>query len=452
MATSIPAAELPVRLVVLNHNGGDLTRRCLRAILGLDWPAHLLQVVCLDNDSTDGSADRIEKDFPQVNLRRLGTNRGFPANNEALGYLDQVRYVGLVNNDAFVEPEWLSELVAALDADRGLGAVCPKILLEPRYAAISIRAPQFDAGSGDRRSLGLRIRSVRVAGVDVSASAHLGGSGWGREHDAKGPFEWSRPDAVLYVPTDSEDESLSIRLGVEMPRAGRVSLDGGAGSEEFDLHAGSHDLTVELTGPRFDLVNGVGCCVSLDGYGSDRGWLQIDEGQFDDPADVFAWSGGGVLMRPQYLSDVGLFEERFFLYYEDTDLSWRGRSRGWRYRTVPSARMRHVHAASTVSASGLAQRLAERNRLLMLVRNGSWKLALSQVLRFPFSTASYVRRDVVHPMVSGDRPITSTVTMRLRAFAGFLRLLPAALAGRRDISRRRILPVAEVEGALTDDR
>ena len=52
---------------------------------------------------------------------------------------------------------------------------------------------------------------------------------------------------------------------------------------------------------------------------------------------MFAWCGGGVLLRPRYLADVGLFDERFFLYYEDTDLSWRGRSRGWRYRYVPEA-------------------------------------------------------------------------------------------------------------------
>ena len=57
--------------------------------------------------------------------------------------------------------------------------------------------------------------------------------------------------------------------------------------------------------------------------------------QYAEPADVFAWCGGAVLLRSDYLADVGLLDERFFLYYEDTDLSWRGRARGWRYRFVP---------------------------------------------------------------------------------------------------------------------
>ena len=59
---------------------------------------------------------------------------------------------------------------------------------------------------------------------------------------------------------------------------------------------------------------------------------------------MFAWCGGAVLLRRRYLDDVGLFDERFFLYYEDTDLSWRGRLRGWRYVYVPGAVVRHHHA------------------------------------------------------------------------------------------------------------
>ena len=58
-------------------------------------------------------------------------------------------------------------------------------------------------------------------------------------------------------------------------------------------------------------------------------------------------AGAACCCGPTTCEDVGLFDERFFLYYEDTDLSWRGRGRGWRYRYVPEARVRHIHAAST---------------------------------------------------------------------------------------------------------
>ena len=118
------------------------------------------------------------------------------------------------------------------------------------------------------------------------------------------------------------------------------------------------------------------------GYGADRGFLEPDAGQYDAPAEVFAWCGGSVLLRPAYLADVGLFDDDFFLYYEDTDLSWRGRSRGWRYRYVPDARARHVHAASTGEGSPVFQHYVERNRLLMLVKNAPPRLAADAVWRY----------------------------------------------------------------------
>ena len=65
----------------------------------------------------------------------------------------------------------------------------------------------------------------------------------------------------------------------------------------------------------------------------------------DEPVEVFGWCGGAVLLRPRYLADVGLLDERYFAYYEDFDMSWRGRLRGWRYRYVPDSVVHHRHAA-----------------------------------------------------------------------------------------------------------
>ena len=102
---------------------------------------------------------------------------------------------------------------------------------------------------------------------------------------------------------------------------------------------------VSLSGPPVDVVNSAGVDLVVGGYGADRGYLEVDRGQYDEPAEVFAWSGAGVLLSMRYLKSVGLFDERLFLYYEDFDLAWRGRLRGWRYVYVPTSVARHVPAA-----------------------------------------------------------------------------------------------------------
>jgi len=437
-----------VRIVVLNYNGGELTERCLRHLRQVELARGEVQLVCLDNGSTDGSIERVEEGFPDVEVRRLGHNGGFTANNAGLEDLEGIRYVGLLNNDAFAEPGWLQPLVDALDDDPALGAVSSKLVLAPRFRSVAVQAPPFDPGPTDRRTLGVMVRGAEVDGVDVWRDAHLGEGGWGREVDRQGPFEWSRPDAVVRVPVPDDDRPVEVVLTLQARSEVTVVLDGGDGPVEVAVGPTPTRVGVTVTSPSYDVLNNVGSIVFDDGAGADRGWLERDEGQYDEPAEVFAWCGGSVLLRPEYLRDVGLLDERFFLYYEDTDLSWRGRARGWRYRTEPTSVARHVHAASSGEGSEVFAFHVERNRLLMLVKDAPWRLALAQVWRYLLVSASYGRRDVVRPVLGARRPDVLVVRRRARSFAGFLRLLPAMLADRRALRRRQLVSDAELQAWL----
>jgi N-acetylglucosaminyl-diphospho-decaprenol L-rhamnosyltransferase len=138
-----------------------------------------------------------------------------------------------------------------------------------------------------------------------------------------------------------------------------------------------------------------------------------------------------VLLRSDYLDDVGLFDERLFLYYEDLELSWRGTERGWRYRYVPESVVRHVHAASSVDGSALKRYYDERNHLVVLARHASARRALRAATRSLLVTGSYARRDVVAPTLSRRPAHFGVVKDRLAAFGGFVRLLPGTFSDRR---------------------
>jgi GT2 family glycosyltransferase len=124
------AARPLVRVVVVDHDGGNLTLGCLRSVLGSDWPADRLQVVLVDNASVRGVVERVERESPSVTVVRNAVNLGFAGGcNSGLHGLDDVEYVALLNNDATVDPGWLEPLVAELEAHPELGAACPKVLL-----------------------------------------------------------------------------------------------------------------------------------------------------------------------------------------------------------------------------------------------------------------------------------------------------------------------------------
>lgn len=437
-----------VRIIVLNYQGGEHVLRCLESLEALDWPAESLQVVVVDNASTDGSADAIEQRFPEVDLRRRATNTGFPANNVALADLDGVDHVALLNNDATVEPGWLRPLVEALDADPALGAACPKILFAHRYLDVEVSSTTYRPGGGDPRELGVRLEGVAVDGVERWDDLQFGEGLHGIEPGADGPFSWTAARAVVRVPVDDESGAHLVRLRLRSDRPTTVTVEGVAGPVTVDVGTEPTTVEVEVDGPRRDVINNVGSRVLPDGSGADRGFLEVDEAQHDTPVDVFAWCGGSVLLRPAYLRSVGMFEERFFLYYEDTDLSWRGQAQGWRYRTVPTSICRHLHATSTGEGTATFQHYVERNRLLMLTRNAPPRLAVSAPVRHLLATASYARRDVVRPLLRGRRPSTTLVRRRLRSWLAWAQLLPWALASRSALRRRQVVPDADLAARM----
>lgn len=428
-----------VRAVVLNFNGGDLVRRCVQSLLVSEWPD--LEVVVVDNDSQDGSVAVIEREFPQVKVLRTGSNIGFPANNAAMGDRAGIAHIALINPDAEVEPGWLSPLVEAMEADPSLGAVCPKLLFADRFVDLEVRTGTFAGARGDDRPLGLRVHAALVQGVDVLAQ--LRGEGvWEVEYGAGGRYRWAAGTAAIGVPLPPEGEEITVQLTVSAERDKPATFRSGVTSVDFEVGPEPRTLEVTLAGEAYDLVNNAGSRLYRDGYCGDRGFRERDFGQFDQPAEVFAWCGGAVLLRSSYLDDVGLFDERFFLYYEDADLSWRGHARGWRYRSVPSSRVRHVHAASTVEGSELFAYYVERNRLAMLAKNAPAAFVLKALLRYVRVTASYGIRDVVRPVLGAHRPRPMMVRRRLRAMAGFVQLLPYLLRQRRAVNARRTRPAA----------
>jgi GT2 family glycosyltransferase len=419
-----------VRAVVLNYNGGDLTLECLRRLRATEWPAGRFQVVLVDNASSDGVVDRTRNQWPDVRIITSDRNRGFAGGcNLALHDLDDIDAVALVNSDVLVEPRWLAPLARALGHNPKVGAASPKILFESRFREVELRSGTRRRGRGDRRRLGVRVSGARAGGSDVWRDTQLVEGFWGPEHgpEPESGFQWTSGRAVLRIPVAeaAPAETCELRLAAD----GVTRLTARSGRSEVELEVGREPEwhTVPLEGRPFDVINNVGIVLAGDGYGADRGYLERDHGQYDTPESVFAWSGGAVLLTASYLADVGLFDEQLFLYYEDVDLSWRGRERGWRYRYVPESVVRHVHAASTVEGSLQFDYYNERNRLLTLTRHSDRRTVAKALARYLLITGSYARRDVVSPVLRGRAPRPEAPLRRLRALGGYA----AVMASRR---------------------
>ncbi len=159
-----------------------------------------------------------------------------------------------------------------------------------------------------------------------------------------------------------------------------------------------------------------------------------------EAGEVFGVSAAAALYRRAALHDVagpdGVLAESFFAYYEDVDLDWRLRWRGWTALHVPAATGVHQRSASGARRSGPIRRRQLANDLLLLVRvyPGEW-----------------LRGDganIIRHWLGGMRRIARRHPGDLRGPLGALPHLPRALRVRRQVMRTRRVSPAELEGWL----
>ena len=383
-------AEVPfVSLVIVNYNGAHFLELCLPALRGQDYPSERFEVIVVDNASSDTSLELLCNQYAWVKVIQNSRNLGFAGGNNVA--LRQARgdYLVIVNNDTAPNPDWLSQLVRAAQEHPEAGLVCGHLQL--LYDELEL---QIDASAvvfpPDGRSLGVQVFEVESAAPRGVVQYHMGFYGW--EMNGSGlRYRWSGEQAVLGVPVPAREGDVELVLTLAAPREQDRPVPVVVRSAEQVLAAfyvqGSlpqkYSLAIpeELRRQAVPNEQNTGSIIFYTGMGRDRGtyvkdnesFFERDEGKYTRLEEVFAGCGASLLIRRKALQEVGLFDERFFMYYEDTDLSWRMRLKGWTVLYAPEARIRHVHSGTTKLWSPFFLFLIERNRLEMIFKNGPWR-------------------------------------------------------------------------------
>jgi GT2 family glycosyltransferase len=445
-------------VVIVNYNGAHLLPACLAAVRSQDLPADQFRTVVVDNASADGSVELLRRDYPWVEVLASPTNTGFAGGNNLVLRDLQSEYAVLLNTDAAPDPAWLRTLVTTLDNEPDLGAVGGKVVFQPRFARLTWRTEGFSPGPHDPRILGARVYRVDVEGRDVTDKVLWEAVAYGPEGEGTGRFRWAKPAGELLIPVQdapgdlAEDAKITFRVAAERDKPAHLRAGGHEVSGTISETGTELVLTLPAGTPLSDVVNNVGGVVFSNGYGADRGFQEVDRGQYDQPADTFAACGNGMAIRVGAGRDVGWFDEDFFMYYEDTDLSWRLRSRGWRIGYEPAAVLRHIHSASSREWSPFWVRHVDRNRLLMLTKNATPRLVLATVPRYPLTAASMFVRTLRESARQRTRPALRPHLLRVRVMLSYLRLLPPMLARRRAIGRSATVRRRDLERLLVRPR
>lgn len=215
-----------VSIIVVNHNGGRLLADCIQAVRKC---TQQYELVLIDNHSTDGSLDLVEKKA-DLRIMRVSRNVGFATANNIGIRSTTAPYVVLLNPDTVVTSRWLDKLTEIAERSNTIGVVAPKLL------------------------------------------------------------RWSNPS------------------------------------------------TLDSTGHIFQYETGAV---------TDRGFGEVDRGQYDNSTELSSCSFACALIKRGVFESIGLLDEAMFLYFEDVDFGLRARNAGWRIVYCPHSVVYHLHWGST---------------------------------------------------------------------------------------------------------
>ncbi len=262
---------MKVAIITVNYNGKDDTLELLESLKNLPTTNYQLQIIVVDNGSSDGSVSAIHKQFPEVDIIQAGENLGFSGGyNKGIEYAQiwGADYFLLINNDCLIKDEdLLDELTKTLKSDEKIGLVSPKIYFEKDFEFHKDRYKDEDLG-----------KVIWFAG---------------------GAFDWG------YV-------------------------------------GNKH-----------------------------RGIDEVDLGKYDVIEEQGIFSGACVLIKKEVLAEIGGLDEKYFLYFEDSDFAKRVSEGGWKIYYNGKVSIYHKVSRSTGIGSTITDYYHTRNRLIFGMQYGS---------------------------------------------------------------------------------
>ncbi|MDP9288015.1 MAG: glycosyltransferase family 2 protein [Thermoproteota archaeon] len=242
-----------VSVIVLNYNGKKYIEQCIESVLKSDYGN--LEILIVDNNSTDDSIDIAETKFKDTRLKiiRSDKNLGFATGNNLGAMHAKGDYIVLLNIDTMVNSKWLKEIISVMESDLSVGVAQPKLL--------SLDDPSTFDSVGDY--------------VDFFGN--------------------------------------SFRRGGD--------------------------------------------------------WLEEDHGQYDTIHNIFSARGAALITRKAIVDAIGLFDDDYFLDFEDIDFCWRVKLWGKRVVLIPSSVVYHKGSGISSQDEGIKGMHPAKNLLMTMIKN-----------------------------------------------------------------------------------
>ncbi len=336
-----------VSIIIVNRNGLHHLEKLFQSLKEQSYQN--FEIVFIDNASTDGSREFVKGAGLKTKLVELNDNVGYAEGNNIGLAQASGELIALLNNDTRANSLWLESLVECLKRNPAVAAAVPKLLFWKKFNELVIESEQRFSLSAENLLSDLSYKKIFV----------LFGTRSGNVIKSKA-FE-GRYCVTLYVPShegpyhlrflENSGAGFWVRVGFErkfyLPTEGSVI---------YPDVGSNHD--------GFWIINNAGSFERKLGDIYDRGYGEVDKGQYNANAFVPFLCAAAALVRRDALQAMPIFASDLYCYFEDAELSRRLTSKFYKIEYCFSAVVYHKHASSSNEYSTFWLKQIWRNRAL----------------------------------------------------------------------------------------
>lgn len=346
-----------VSIVIVNYNGKKYIDALFSGLINLKHSDFSYEIVFVDNASSDDSIEYLNNNYGSLDnlvVVKSKDNLGFAGGNNLGVSKAKGEYIVLLNNDTKPESDWLEELYHYIRAKKDVVMANSKLVFFYDFFNLKFHTQ-------DKIIIG---RNIKINDKEYKIDNKFCTNAL-CEEDRIVCFGHTN----IYIPFlyGEEEQTVKFRI-IKATDSDRIIQD-----EKYPVKAGEEFclkfVQDGIAKTKKTLIQNAGSGINdkLDGF--DIGFAQEDGEKYQSEYEISNGCGASIIFKKEDFMKCGGFDERFFMYYEDTDLSFRMKKNGGKIMYCPSSVVRHIHTGSSGEWSPFFVFHVCRNKLLFIAKN-----------------------------------------------------------------------------------
>lgn len=348
-----------VSIIIINYNGKRFIDPLFQSLQKMKTEGIRYEIVVVNNGNADHSIEYLKEqygDMKHLKIVDAGGNLGYAGGNNAGVRQAEGEYLIFLNNDTAVDADWLVNFYHFMKEHPSCGMANAKLLFF--YDFISIHFTTTDKI--------FLSKKIKINGTDYTVEPKFC-KNLLYESDRLVCFGHSEiAIPLLYGCQDTILEGFCIEV---FGQDNKLICDEKKAVLDRNRPVQIEIQSDEIQKKQYTLVQNAGSAINSNYDGYDIGFGEKDSAKYEQPHELMGGCGASIIMRKEDFEKCGKFDERFFMYYEDMDLSFRLKKLGKTIMFCPKAVVRHFHTGSSGEGSPFFCYQVSRNKLLFLLKH-----------------------------------------------------------------------------------